>query len=154
MKLELTTSGNELVKRVELKLSAPFSGKCTLFFAVFPSLGTDHFSIQLIESEIPFLVTRRWIVDFRNDYPLGVYNLNDIQIEEKQVQLSFAEYEKICEIIPTAIIIEDLKGIILDGEYFHLILDEKEYHWRMMYQISEELCNLLNKLMDLAGFSR
>lgn len=156
MKPELTTSANELIKRVESKLSIPFSDDWSLYFSIFPSLGTDHFSIQLIEEVIPFLIARQWKWDQDTSYPLGIhiYDLNSIHIVERKIPLSSSDYSLISEIKTTDIRTKELNGIVLDGEYFHLMIEGKEYHWRMRYQISKELSDLLNKLIELAGFSR
>lgn len=153
MKTELTTNANELNKRVELKLSTLFSEKCTLFFSVFPSLGTNHFSIQYVKEEQPFLIVRQWKWNQKTAFPLGIhiYDLSNINIKEQKIPLSTGDYSFISDIQEMEIIIEELDGVMLDGDYFKLVISQQEYHWRMMHQVSKELQELLDKLVRLAG---
>jgi hypothetical protein len=156
MKPALTTSGNEFMKRVASKLAIPHSDNCTLFFSVFPSLGTDHFSIQLIEEERPFLIARQWKWNQNTSYPLGVhiYDLNNIRIDERKIPVSSEDYTSISGIREMEIIVEELDGIMLDGNNVKLVIGQEEYCWHTDHQISTELQGLLNKLIDLAGISR
>lgn len=153
MKPKLTTSGNEFMKSVESKLSTPFSEKCAVFFSIFPSLGTDHFSIQLIEEELPFLVARQWKWNQNTAYPLGVhiYDLNNIRIEEQKTVLSSEDYLIIAKIKEMEITVGELNGIMLDGERVQLIIGDREYTWNMSHQISPELQGLLDKLIGFTS---
>lgn len=154
MKPELTTSGNEFMKRVRQKLLVPFSGDSTALFAVFPELGTGHFSIQFVEEAVPFLLARQWNYYGGHVYPLGIhiYNLSAITIAEKRVSLTAEDVAAIRRIQLLDLEVEKSNSVMLDGVSYTLIVGKNTLQWKMIDRVSQELENALQKLSDLAGF--
>lgn len=154
MKSAFTTSGNEFMNQVRSKVEVPFSEKCVLLFTCFPAFGTGTFSIQYIEDETPFLITRKWEPDANSAYPLGIhlYDLNNIFIEERKNPVSESECEWICGIKQMDWTVRKSDGIMLDGVLYSLTFEEKTIRWTYMDKVSPELETALDKLCRVAGF--
>ncbi len=153
MKPKLTANGTELINQVQSELTARFSDQCVLLFAVRPALGIGHCSVQFIESETPFLITREWKPEREDNYPLGIHDLNNIYIAERRIALSTEDCKFIHEIKNLDLTIEKSNGIMLDGANYLLELEEKTIGWTLIDGISAELENALKQLTDLAGIS-
>lgn len=113
-------------------------------------LGSGHFSIQLVELETAFLLVRQWNQNLGQNTPLGIYNLNHITIEEKQIILSTNELSTLKKIKSARKKVKSLNSIILDGIDFILIVSGQEIHWKTSEQITVTLKKLLNKMIALA----
>ena len=155
MKSRLTNSYFDLVKQVECELSKPFSNNSLVVFSVFPSLGRGYFSIQVVEELIPFIVIRKWSQDLGDSSHLGIYNLDNLKIEEEKMNISDEDILSIRAITKTGMWVKDLSEIILDGVDFELRVTRpakvETYHWRIEEQISVEMKELVRKLIDIAG---
>jgi len=155
MKTRLTNNHLDFVKHIEGELAKPFSPDSIIVFSVFPSLGSGHFSVQVIVGDYPFLLVRQWDQDLAESYQLGIFNLDTIKINEERVNLSDIELKTIQELASVDMKIEELKGLILDGVDFKLSISRqgntKAYHWRTEEQISIETKGLIKKLVDVAG---
>ena len=152
MKPKLTTSTTHLINQVQLELTAPFSDRCTLLFAVKPAVGMGHFSIQLIEEESPFLIVREWRPDRQTSYPTGIFDLNDVYIGERRLVLLHADYAFIQGIKDLDRGVKKSEGIVLDGADYSLIVGDETIRWTLADQLSPELDAALSKLCALAGF--
>jgi hypothetical protein len=151
MSTRLTNNYLDFVSHVQTELANPFSADSEIIFAVFPSLGSGHFSIQLIETDEPFLFVRQWRQDLGEGGRLGIYNLDSIKIDEHRVVVSTDDFYAIRNIKTLNIQITDLNEIILDGVDFELIVRKQIFRWRKASQISVELKGLLEKMVDMAG---
>jgi hypothetical protein len=83
--------------------------------------------------------------------PLGIYNLNHITIEEKQIILSTNELSTLRKIKSARKKVKSLNSIILDGIDFRLIVSGQEIHWKTSEQITVTLKKLLNKMVETAN---
>ena len=155
MKSAFTTSGNEFINQVHSKVAAPFSEKRVLLFTCFPAFGTGTFSIQYIEDETPFLITREWKPDANSAYPLGVhlYDLNSISIRERKMLVSESAREWIYGMKQMDWTVRKSEGIMLDGVHYSLTFEEKTIRWTYGDAVSPELESALEKLCQVAGFS-
>lgn len=154
MKTQLTNNHLDFAKHIEGELSKPFSANSLVVFSVFPSLGSGHFSIQVIVEDSPFLLVRQWDQDLGESYQLGIYNLDNVKINEERIKLSNKDLQAIQELAGADIAVKELKGMILDGVDFELAIcrqgKTKVYHWRTEEQISIETKALIEKLVDMA----
>jgi len=154
MKPRLTNKYLDLVSEVERELMKPFSIDSEVIFLVFPSLGYGHFSIQLVETQSPFLITRRWNQDLGESHQLGIYNLDNVRVDEDRVEISGGDLLTLGNIKTVDKGVKELNGIVLDGVDFKLIVRGQEIHWRTSEQISIELTGLLNKMVSMAGLQQ
>ena len=154
MSTRLTNKYLDFISHVETELTKPFSAASEIIFAVFPSLGSGHFSIQLIETDEPFLLVRQWSQDLGEGGRLGIYNLDSITIDENQVLVSSDNLSAIRKIKTTDIEIKDSKEIILDGVDFGLIVRGQRFRWRTDSQISADLKGLLEKMVEVVGLQQ
>lgn len=155
MNTRLTNNHLDFVKHIEAELSRPFSANNFVVFSAFPSLGSGHFAIQVIAGDQPFLLVRHWEQDLGENYQLGIYNLDNVKIDEGRVNLSDKDLYAIQELASLDIKVEPLEGIILDGVEFQLTICKQGktsvYHWRAEVQISTDTKRLIMKLVDMAG---
>jgi hypothetical protein len=154
MKTRLTSKYSEYINCIEAELTTPFSIDSNVIFSILPSMGSGHFSIQLIEAGRPFLLVRHWNQDPGQNIPLGIFNLDNIKIDEDQVEISADDISILRNIKTIDIEIKDLDGIILDGIDFKLIVNGQQFQWRASEQITMELQQLLSKMIDLAGLQQ
>ena len=154
----LTNKYSDFVKHVESKLSNPFSSDTRVVFSVFPALGSGHFSVQIVEEENSFVLVRRWNQDLGDSYQLGIYNLDNVKIEEEKLSISDEDLRTIIDLVETNIEVKDLKSILLDGVDFELKVRAEEtfhvHHWRTDDQISTKTKELVRKLVDVAGLQQ
>lgn len=151
MSTRLTNKYLDFISHVETELTKPFSGDSEFIFTVFPSLGSGHFSIQLIEADEPFLLVRQWSQDLGEGGRLGIYNLDSIIIDENRVLVSSDDLSAIRAIKTFDVQIKDLNSIILDGVDFSLIVRGQRFRWKTDSQISADLKALFKKIVELAG---
>jgi hypothetical protein len=155
MKTRLTNNYLDFTEHIQRDLSKPFSTDSCVVFSVFPSLGTGHFSVQLVDTTNPFLLVRQWNQDLRDSYRLGIYNLNNVKIEEKKLSVTDEDLFTIRDLIHAGIEVKESEAIILDGVDFKLRITGPKttgnYHWRTREQISNNTMDLIEKLVDMAG---
>lgn len=154
MKTRLTNKYLDLVSEVEKELIEPFSIDSEIIFIVFPSLGCGHFSIQLVEDQKPFLIVRRWNQDLGEGHQLGIYNLDNVRVDENRVEISRDDLLTLRNINSVEKGVKESNGIVLDGVDFKLIVRGQGIHWRTSEQISNELTELLNKMVSMAGLQQ
>jgi hypothetical protein len=158
MKTRLTNKYLDFVEHVESELSKPFSFDTRVVFSVFPALGSGHFSVQIVQEANPFVLVRQWNQDLRYSYQLGIYNLDNVKIEEEILGISDKDLRTIIDLAKADIEVKDLETIILDGVDFELKIKEVEktevYHWRTEEQISTKTNELVKKLVDVAGLQQ
>ena len=158
MKTRLTNKYLDFVKHVEGELSKPFSAYTRVVFSVFPALGSGHFSIQLVEEANSFVLVRQWNQDLGDSYQLGIYNLDNVKIDEKKLSISDKDLRTIIDLAKTDIVVKNLEAIILDGVDFELKIMAVEkteaHHWRTEEQISTKTKELVKKLVDVASLQQ
>ena len=128
MKTRLTNKYLDFVREVETELTKPFSIDSEVIFLVFPSLGSGHFSIQLVETQTPFLIVRKWNQDLGESHQLGIYNLDNVRVDEDRVEISAGDLLTLRNIKTVDKGVKELNGIILDGVDFKLIVRGQEIH--------------------------
>ncbi|NOS93074.1 MAG: hypothetical protein HOP30_14215 [Cyclobacteriaceae bacterium] len=155
MMTRLTNNHIEFAEHIRNELSKPFSMDSCVVFSAFPSLGTGHFSIQLVDNSNPFLLVRQWNQDLGDSYALGIYNLDNVKIDEKKIKILDQDLFTIRDLIHADLGVKELKAIILDGVDFELrVIRQGQtniYHWRTKAQISGKTNALIEKLVDVAG---
>lgn len=151
MKTRLTNNYLDLINHVETELTKSRSANSEVIFSVLPSLGSGHFSIQLIEADKPYLLVRQWNQDLGQSIQLGIYNLDSVIINEKEIQLADDDLSMLRNIKKSNIEIKDLSRIIVDGVYFRLTIGGQDFDWGTSDQISIELKEVLNKMLIMAG---
>jgi hypothetical protein len=155
MKTRLTNKYLEFVEHIKGELSKPFSTESCVVFSVFPALGTGHFSIQLVDATGRFLLVRQWNQDLADSYQLGIYNLDNVKLDERKLSISDKDLFIIRDLIHSDLDVKETQAIILDGVDFELRVTRENktdiYQWRTEEQISDKTKNLIKKLVDVAG---
>jgi hypothetical protein len=158
MKTRLTNKYLDFEEHIRNELSKPFSADSCVVFSAFPSLGTGHFSVQLVGNSNPFLLVRQWTQALGDSYPLGIYNLDNVKIDEKKINILDKDFFTICDLIHADLEVKESKAIILDGVDFELrVIGQGRtniYHWRTEEQISSKTKDLIEKLVDVAGLQQ
>lgn len=153
--MRLTNSSSEFIRWIEGELSRQFASDSIIFLVGFPSLGSGHFSIELLKANQPILLVRQWNQDIGFGYQLGIYNLSNVKISEERKNLSDGDLLIIQELIKADIKVEEPKGIILDGIDFRLKINYQgkitEFGWKLDEQISIKTKILIQRLIELAG---
>jgi hypothetical protein len=151
MKIRLTPHYSEYIKKVELKLTNPFSVDTRILYSMFPEKGNGHFSVQLIGSRQPCMILRRWTQDLSMNIELGIYQLNNISIDEKMIDISPSHYQEICSLSDSNMEVNDIKGIMTGGADHSLIIfrqPPRKFHWKDDAQIGGTTKELVDRLCD------
>lgn len=158
MKTRLTNKYLEFVEHIQGELSKPFSADSCVVFSVFPALGTGHFSIQLVDATSPFLLVRQWNQNLADSYQLGIYNLDNVKLDERKLSMSDKDLFIIRDLIQSDIDVKETQAIFLDGVDFELRVARENktdiYHWRTEEQISDKIRTLIKRLVDVAGLQQ
>ena len=115
-------------------------------------LFTHGYSVSLIFGEKEYLKIKLWNADYDNDrFKLGIFNLDRLAVTERNFYLSESELNKVNGILEQELDTKDYAGIVLDGLFCQLNMENKTLMWNIDAEMNENLNNLISILRKKAS---
>lgn len=148
-----TTDNIKFTDKIKSDLESTVDNSTRLILTIFPALSYDRHSIHFIKTNNPHLIIKTWDSKTDNEkFQLGVYNLDYLAINKRQVALTADQVIQLDNLIAADLKVDKLDGFILDGiNYFLKITDDKNFEWQDKNQLNKNLADLFDKLCALAN---
>lgn len=125
---------------------------CVFRYLEMGQLLQHGYSISQLQKSTDTLIIRYWKAAYDAErFDKGIYNLDRLAIEKKEVKLTQPEVFFIQASLKEKFDLTNWGGIVLDGYYRLLETDDQEVIWNIESEINEPLIAFTRFLQELAN---